>query len=48
MLNKNQYNMNNVQFKLEGQLKAINVQLFYPNKFKSGNFEFSNVSGYPV
>ena len=26
MLNKNQYNMNNVQFKPEGQLKAINVQ----------------------
>ena len=24
--NKNQYNMNNVQFKPEGQLKAINVQ----------------------
>jgi hypothetical protein len=26
MLNKNQYNMNTVQFKPEGQLKAINVQ----------------------
>ena len=26
MLNKNQYNMNNVQFKPEGQLKEINVQ----------------------
>ena len=34
MLNKNQYNMNNVQFKPEGQLKAINVQ--FSNKAQLG------------
>ena len=32
--NKNQYNMNNVQFKPEGQLKAINVQ--FSNKAQLG------------
>ena len=34
MLNTNQYNMNNVQFTPEGQLKAINVQ--FSNKAQLG------------
>ena len=28
--------------------KGITVQLFHSNKFKSGDFEFSSVLGYPV
>ena len=29
-------------------LLAHTFKLFYPNEFKSGDFEFSSVSGYPV